>query len=361
VHPLDKTLRRAESAIALQRSQPYAFGPAVYALRALANGKLDERALANAEGYATQFGASTDAAGALYQLACDAPLRHFVADEVILREGERSYGIYIVYSGRVRVERDGAGILARLDEGQSFGEIAVIAETPRTASVVADGGCSVLVLERKALALAVNRVGGMKKMLRHVYRDRVLSQLVPPDSCFSALDTEQRHALFALFAPRTWKTGETVVEQGSPGDGFYVILAGEAEVWRDGSRRAHLARLGPGDFFGEISLIDDVPTTATVRASAGLTCFHLERAAFHRSMRDLPEQLQRVRGVARDRLAQQHTGPETLPPGSTMSCPACAFDQPAAPLCAACGADVMTARPQMLGQATPEPMLGRED
>lgn len=358
MHPLDKTLRRAEAAIALQRRQPYAFGPAVYALRTLANAKRDERALGYAERYATQFGASSDAAAALFRLACEAPLRHFVADECILREGERSYGIYIVYSGRVRVERDGAGVLARLDEGQSFGEIAVIAETPRTASVVADGGCGVLVLERKALAMAVNRVRGMAKMLRHVYRDRVLSQLVPPDSCFSALDTEQRHALFALFAPRAWKAGQDVVVQGVPGDGFYVILAGEAEVWRDGTRRERLAQLGPGDFFGEISLIDEIPTTATVRATGPLTCFHLERAAFHRAMRDLPDQLDRVRRVARERLAQQHTGPETLPPGSTMSCPACAFDQPAAPLCAACGADVMVARPQVLAHATPEPMLG---
>ncbi len=358
MHPLDTTLRRAEAAIALQRRQPYAFGPAVYALRALANAKRDERARAHAERYADQFGAPPEAGAALLRLATDAPIRHFVDGEVLLREGERSFGIYVVYGGHVRVEREGAGVLARLDVGQSFGEIAVIAHTPRTASVIADGGCSVLVLERKALARAVNQVRGMPKMLRHVYRDRVLSQLVPPDSCFAALDTEQRHALFALFTPHSWRAGEDVVRQGHAGDGFYVVLAGEAEVWRDDQLRDHLARLGPGDFFGEISLIDEVPATATVRAATELTCFQLGRAAFHRAMRDLPEQLERVRGVARERLARQHTGPETLPPGSTMSCPACAFDQPAAPHCAVCGADVMAAHPQVLAQATPEPMLG---
>ncbi len=357
MHPLDTTLRRAEAALALQRRQPYAFGPAVYALRALANAKRNERAIDYAAQYAQQFGAHEDAAASLFKLAREAPIRHFVADEVILREGERSYGIYIVYGGGVRIEREGAGVLAHFDVGQSFGEIAVIAETPRTASVLADGGCSVLVLERKALARAVNQVRGMSKMLRHVYRDRVLSQLVPPDSCFAALDTEQRHALFALFTPRAWKPGEVVLEQGATGDGFYVVLAGEAEVWRDDKRREHLAVLGPGDFFGEISLIDEVPVTATVRATAELTCFFLARAAFHKAMRDLPEQLERVHRVARERLAEQHTGPETLPPGSTMTCPACGFDQAAAPICSSCTADVVTARPQVLAQATPEPML----
>lgn len=357
MHPLDTTLRRAEAALALQRRQPYALGPAIFALRALANAKRGERAIDYAARYARQFGAPEEAAQVLYRLASEAPIRHFVADETILREGERSYGIFVVYGGRVRIEREGAGVLAHLDEGQSFGEIAVIAETPRTASAVADGGCSVLVLERKSLARAVNKVRGMSKMLRHMYRDRVLSQLVPPDSCFAALDTEQRHALFALFTPRVWTPGETVLAQAAAGDGFYLVLAGEAEVWRDGERREHLATLGPGDFFGEISLIDEVPVTATVRATSDLTCFHLSRTAFHAAMRDMPDQLERVRAVARERVEAQRSGPETLPPGSTMTCPACSFDQAAAPRCASCGADVVNARWQVLAQATPEPML----
>jgi CRP/FNR family transcriptional regulator, cyclic AMP receptor protein len=55
--------------------------------------------------------------------------------------------------------------------------------------------------------------------------------------------------------------GRTLIKQGRPGDTFYVLLNGEADVVIDGK---HRRALGPGDFFGEISMLDRGPATATV-------------------------------------------------------------------------------------------------
>ena len=55
--------------------------------------------------------------------------------------------------------------------------------------------------------------------------------------------------------------GRTLIEQGQPSDTFYVLLDGEAGVAIDGK---HRTTLGPGDFFGEISMLDRGPATATV-------------------------------------------------------------------------------------------------
>jgi MFS family permease len=71
--------------------------------------------------------------------------------------------------------------------------------------------------------------------------------------------------------------GTKVVTQGEPGDRFYVVAEGELDVGVDG-RPAGL--LGPGDSFGEIALLRDVPRTATVSARSGAKLYALEREAF---------------------------------------------------------------------------------
>ena len=65
--------------------------------------------------------------------------------------------------------------------------------------------------------------------------------------------------------------------QGDEGGAFYVIVDGTAEVVGDG---ALVRTLGPGDSFGEIALLNDVPRTAGIRARSVLDVFALERDAF---------------------------------------------------------------------------------
>ncbi len=80
--------------------------------------------------------------------------------------------------------------------------------------------------------------------------------------------------------------GAAVVRQGEPGDTFYVITEGEAKV-RDRNGRT-LSRLIPGDFFGEISLMDGGPRTATVVAETKLTTLALSRRDFEALLRSEP-------------------------------------------------------------------------
>jgi CRP-like cAMP-binding protein len=74
--------------------------------------------------------------------------------------------------------------------------------------------------------------------------------------------------------------GDRIVHEGEPGDGLYLILSGSAQVSRgaDGAQRARpIGSLGPFRSFGEISLLVDVPRTATVTASSALRCVKLTR------------------------------------------------------------------------------------
>lgn len=95
--------------------------------------------------------------------------------------------------------------------------------------------------------------------------------------------------LFALLPPTTLerlaarldhvpvRAGTTVIEQGALGDRFYVIAAGEIDVARDG---AHVRTLGPGDYVGEIALLQRVPRVATCTARTDADLYALERDVF---------------------------------------------------------------------------------
>ena len=103
------------------------------------------------------------------------------------------------------------------------------------------------------------------------------------------LDALARSPLFADLSQRdlrrvakatevyTFADGSDVVRENTPSDGFFVILEGSAKVSRGGRT---LRRMGPGDFFGEIGLLDGGPRTATVTADGSLTALVLLRKEF---------------------------------------------------------------------------------
>jgi CRP/FNR family cyclic AMP-dependent transcriptional regulator len=89
---------------------------------------------------------------------------------------------------------------------------------------------------------------------------------------FAGLDDGEVQQVALLFKERHFAAGETVVKEGADGAAFFLISSGEATVSVAGSERA---RLGPGDHFGEISLIDEQVRSATIVATTDLVCYGL--------------------------------------------------------------------------------------
>lgn len=97
---------------------------------------------------------------------------------------------------------------------------------------------------------------------------------------FKHMSGEQMCALASAAQRRSYLAGQTVIRQGDEGLCMYSIVSGEAEVVRTSSHdksEQRLARLGPGDFFGELALFDSLPRSATVRAISPLSCLILSR------------------------------------------------------------------------------------
>jgi CRP/FNR family cyclic AMP-dependent transcriptional regulator len=99
---------------------------------------------------------------------------------------------------------------------------------------------------------------------------------------FQSLNKKQLEQLASWMVKREFGAGQTIVEQGKGGEGFFVIASGKAEATReraDGSKIV-VNQFGPTDYFGELALLDDGIRTATVVAKEKVDCLVLVRWDF---------------------------------------------------------------------------------
>jgi MFS family permease len=141
-------------------------------------------------------------------------------------------------------------------------------------------------------------------------RELALLSTVP---LFEPLSVAAKEHLASRIASRSVPAGTTIVSEGEPGDYFYIIVEGHAEV---SMRGEHIRSQGPGESFGEIALLQDVPRTATVTARDEMELCTIRRGDFlavvtgHPAVRAAGEAVVRERlasGESREPLAQPPT------------------------------------------------------
>ena len=107
---------------------------------------------------------------------------------------------------------------------------------------------------------------------------------------FARLSERQRRRLAEALILRRYEAGDALIQQGDTGLGMFILLSGRVEVTkRQAGSPVQLAVLGPGEFAGEMSLIDDQPRSASVRALEPVDCLVLTRAHFYHLTRQMPE------------------------------------------------------------------------
>jgi CRP-like cAMP-binding protein len=88
---------------------------------------------------------------------------------------------------------------------------------------------------------------------------------------------------------RLYGDGETIVRQGEVGDSMFVVLQGTVEVLREeGGRTVRIARIGPGEMFGEMALCEKQPRSATVRAIGEVRALTVDKRTFLRRVQEDP-------------------------------------------------------------------------
>jgi CRP-like cAMP-binding protein len=124
-------------------------------------------------------------------------------------------------------------------------------------------------------------------------------------SIFTPLPAPALDQLASSLIPVTATAGTEIIRQGGHGDRFYIVDSGEVEVVTDGQEAG---TLGPGEYFGEIALLRDVPRTATVRAKTDVRLSALERDEFLSAVTGHPASAEAADAVVATRLAGLRPG-----------------------------------------------------
>jgi len=121
-----------------------------------------------------------------------------------------------------------------------------------------------------------------------------ICEFLRPIDLFKALTPQQLTDVAEHMQKRHFAAGETIIREGQPGEEFFLISDGEVEVIRADHE---VARLGPGDFFGEVALISGEPRNATVVAEGGVDAYALGKTDFQTALatsQSFRDQLYRV-------------------------------------------------------------------
>ena len=229
--------------------------------------------------------------------------RAFSAGEPIVTEGSPGDAMYAIAQGTVAVLRQTRRV-AVMQEGDFFGEMALLSGAPRLATVVAETDVVVLEFPRASMDALVAKYPGVKAGLEQFYRERLLVNLLRANPLLQPLDDAQRVALSAAFQSCTFKPREIILEEGTAGTAVFLVLRGRCAVFhRDPSKGAY-PDLVEGDAFGEISVVLNLPVSATVMAKDVVVALRVPAEAFREIVLGNAEVKKQVLLLASQRLTR---------------------------------------------------------
>jgi CRP-like cAMP-binding protein len=231
------------------------------------------------------------------------------AGDVVVAAGAAADALYLVARGGLVVSRDGDE-LSRLGGGAFFGEIALLSGTRRTATVTCVEDVWLLAVPKAALETAAAKAPALADVLARYARARLLATTMRTSEVFKRLDAGEREALVPRFEPSVLAPGAKAISAGEDAGRLHVVVSGELEVKQDGQV---IGTLGPGDVFGEMSLLQRRPATADVVAKGRtVVTLSLPREKFDDIAVKHPELLAEVYKVLVEREAKNRAASQTL-------------------------------------------------
>jgi cAMP-dependent protein kinase regulator len=215
------------------------------------------------------------------------------AGTVVINEGEDGDDLFVVESGELDCHKKFPDApepkyLKTYQPGEAFGELALLYNAPRAATISAKTDCLMWKLDRNTFNHIVKDATAKK---REQYEEFLKTVKV-----LQSMDHYERSKLADALKEETYQKGDYVIQEGQEGDIFYLILEGEAIATKTispGQPPQEVMKYKRGDYFGELALLKNEPRAANVVAQTKLKVCALERDRFMRLLGPLDEILKR--------------------------------------------------------------------
>ncbi|XP_013863007.1 cGMP-dependent protein kinase 1 [Austrofundulus limnaeus] len=196
--------------------------------------------------------------------------------EEVISEGSEGDSMYIVAGGELIVTQAGRD-LRTLTKGDVFGELAILYNCKRTATVRAKTLVHLWCMERQTYRTIITNKSKKKR--------EQLMGFLKTSHTLKDLNDMQLSKIIDSMEEVKFQDQEVIVREGTEGNTFYIILKGEVLVTKNvNGHQKMIRRMGKGEHFGEQALIREILRTATCTADGPVTCFSIDKEVFEETI-----------------------------------------------------------------------------
>lgn len=207
-------------------------------------------------------------------------------DEHVIDQGDDGDNFYVIERGTydILVTKDNqTRSVGQYDNRGSFGELALMYNTPRAATIVATSEGSLWGLDRVTFRRIIVKNNAKKRKMFESFIESV--------PLFKSLEMSERMKIVDVIGEKIYKDGERIITQGEKADSFYIIESGEVSILiksktksnkNGGNQEVEIAHCHKGQYFGELALVTNKPRAASAYAVGDVKCLVMDVQAFER-------------------------------------------------------------------------------
>ena len=204
--------------------------------------------------------------------------------DTIIRQGEDGDVLYVIGSGQLECTRKNKDsedqiFLKNYEAGDTFGELALLYNCPRAATIVAKTDATLYTLDRNTFNVIVKEQAQKKR--------EAFEEALKKVKILNSMSSYERTQIADAVKTETYSSGDTIIREGDTGNKFYMIMEGSAQAIKQGHS---VMDYSAGDYFGERALLKNETRAATVVAKSTPTkCMVLDRRSFVRMLGPVDE------------------------------------------------------------------------